>query len=97
MNEVGQLRHVLLRSPSEAFVDQSTASAHWHSLGYLGEPDYDNAVREHAALTSLLEGCGARVDKLPGAAALTMDAIYTRDAAVTVPPRVQVRGRCGPR
>lgn len=79
------LQHVLVRRPLEAFGDQRTVSAQWRSLDYLGEPDFDNAVREHAALAALLEQCGARVDYLPAAAGLSMDSIYTRDAAVIVP------------
>lgn len=84
MNEVGRLRRVLMRRPRDAFVNQHSASEQWRSLGYLGEPDFENAVREHAALAALLEECGARVDYLPGGDELTMDSIYTRDAAVTL-------------
>lgn len=85
MNEVGQLRRVLMRRPRDVFVNQRSVCKQWESLGYLGEPDFENAVREHAAFGAQLEESGARVDYLPGTDALTLDAIYTRDAAVAVP------------
>lgn len=79
--EVGELRRVLLRHAREAFGSRERVRAEWRGLGYLAEPDFDEACREYDAFAALLESRGVHIEWLPGDG-LGLDSVYTRDAAV---------------
>lgn len=77
-SEFGALRRVVVRSPEEA---TRGARHDWRDLGWSSPPDLSAAVREFEGFVRILEDAGAEVLRLEGDA-LTLDSIYTRDAAV---------------
>ena len=92
-NEYGRLTRVLVHSASVAFAG-GRIERQWRALNYTAPPDAARAAEEHRAFRDLVAGHGAQVDELPDDAALTLDAIYVRDAAV-VSPRGLVLCRMG--
>jgi N-dimethylarginine dimethylaminohydrolase len=85
LNEYGRIRRVALRAPAESFVDQARLDAEWRRLNYTARPGFAGAAAEYGRLVELLKGEGAAIDFLPAGAALTIDSIYVRDAAIVGP------------
>jgi len=84
-DEFSPLRRVLVRAPEAAFVDAARIEREWRALGYAAAPDLARAGDEHARLVEVLESLGARVQRLPADAAVGLDGIYVRDAALVSP------------
>lgn len=82
-NEFAPIRRLALRHARDAFTD-AAMEADWRRLGYLGRPHRDRALVEYDRFAELA-GAGAQVDLLPAGEALTLDAIYVRDALVVAP------------
>jgi N-dimethylarginine dimethylaminohydrolase len=79
---VGPIKGVLIKSPREAFVDQATIDAQWRTLFYFDRPDYEKALAEYEGFVSLLSRFGMEICYLPASDGVTLDSIYTHDAAV---------------
>jgi N-dimethylarginine dimethylaminohydrolase len=94
LNEFSLLQRVLVRPPHHACARQSDADAQWRTLNFTGCPDLALAQSQHEALRELLLRVGAQVDECPPDGALTLDAIYVRDAAIPT-PRGMILGRMG--
>lgn len=94
-NEYGPLARVLVHSPEIAFRRDSIAQQ-WRELNFTAAPDRRRAVEEYAAFTTLIGAAGARIEQLPDAGGLTLDAVYARDATV-ITPRGAVLCRMGKR
>lgn len=78
----GHLRRVLVKCPSEAFVNADQIAAQWKSLGYLGAPDLKQATVEHSHFVALLEQTGAEVISLPNDPRTGLDSLYCHDSAL---------------
>lgn len=76
---VSRLRRVIVKRPSDAFVDRDHITAQWQALGYTAPPELDAATREHGELTALLQRLGAEVLFLPSDATCTLDSLYPHD------------------
>jgi N-dimethylarginine dimethylaminohydrolase len=83
MNEVGRLRHVVLKHPRDAFADAATIAAQWQELNFAGPPDLDRAVAEYDRFVAAIRSVGAKVSFLQRDATTTLDSIYVRDASIT--------------
>jgi len=96
-NEYGSLRKVAVRTPEAAFVRDEKIGNEWRRLRFYSAPDFAEAVKEHTAFVEAVEAVGADVIKLGPAGALTLDAIYTRDALLVSPAGLIVcnMGRVG--
>jgi N-dimethylarginine dimethylaminohydrolase len=81
-SDVGQIRRVLLKHVRDAFVDDDRIDRQWRQLNYYGRPDLGRAIAEYDAFVGLLKDLGAEVVFLPKDAAVTMDSLYPRDAAI---------------
>lgn len=81
-NETAALAACVLMDPRTAWRSQEHVDAQWHDLGFTGRPDHARACDEHDAFAAVLEGQGVRVQGVPAASDLTLDAIYVRDASV---------------
>ena len=80
---VGRLRRVLVCSPRAAGWDQPSNTDRWRDLGFLHAPDFAAAQAQHDELCLQLEAAGAELFHLPGAADLSLDAVYTHDPSLT--------------
>lgn len=85
MNEYGALRRVVLRRARDAFVSPERVHAQWQDLNYPAPPEYDIALEQYHRFEAVLRDAGVRVDCLPAHDALSLDAIYVRDAVMTAP------------
>jgi N-dimethylarginine dimethylaminohydrolase len=79
---VGALERVMACSPRTAGWNQTERAARWRELGFLHEANFAVAQSQHEALCRELEAAGAEVVELPGAADLSLDAVYTHDASL---------------
>jgi N-dimethylarginine dimethylaminohydrolase len=84
-NEYLSLEQVLVKSPDAAFLDQQNVSKQWADHRYLACPDYDKAVREHAAFVEILTKSGAEVLTAPRHELTGIDSLYIRDSSIVTP------------
>lgn len=87
-NEFGELRRVALRHARDAFAGPGRAEDEWRALNFTAPPDVGLAVAQYDAFRELFRASGVRIDELPPASDLTMDAIYVRDASIVTPTGV---------
>jgi N-dimethylarginine dimethylaminohydrolase len=80
---VGPLQRVLICFPLDAGWNEAQRLSQWQELGFLREPDFAKAEAQHAVLRHELENAGAEIVELPGAADLSLDAVYTHDASLS--------------
>jgi arginine deiminase len=81
-SEVGTLKRLLLKHPSEAFVSKENIEAQWADLNYLGLPDYHRAVAEYEQFVQLLERRVPEIHYLPQRDRTGLDSIYVHDPVV---------------
>jgi arginine deiminase len=81
-SEVGALKRLLLKHPSEAFVSKENIEAQWADLNYLGLPDYHRAVAEYEQFVQLLERRVPEIHYLPQRDRTGLDSIYVHDPVV---------------
>jgi N-dimethylarginine dimethylaminohydrolase len=92
-NEYGCLSRVLLRPAHVAFAG-GRIEQQWRPLNFAAPPDLGRAIEQYAAFEALLAAAGVQVEALADDEALTLDAIYVRDASV-VSPRGLIMCRMG--
>jgi N-dimethylarginine dimethylaminohydrolase len=81
-SEVGTIKRLLLKHPSEAFVNDENIDTQWMALNYLGPPDYNHAVSEFEKLVELLERHVPEIHYLPHTDQAGLDSIYVHDPVV---------------
>ncbi len=79
---VDTLERVLVCSPRTAGWNQPERVARWRELGFLHEPNADQAQAQHEALCCQLASAGAEIVELPASNELSLDAVYTHDASL---------------
>ncbi len=84
-NEYAPLKRVAVRSPVQSWVGDAKIEAEWPRLHFRAQPELEAATVEFEAFVAKLSAAGADVIELGGDQALTLDAIYTRDALVVSP------------
>jgi N-dimethylarginine dimethylaminohydrolase len=84
-NEYGRLRDVALRPARDAFGSAAAIDRQWRGLNFGAPPDFGGAVEQWTAFSGILTASGARVHECPSDAALTLDAVYVRDASIATP------------
>ena len=82
LTEYDCLASVLVKHPREAFVSDSRIAAQWKRLNFSAPPDLSRAVAEYDRFLEIVVGSGCELISLPRRNGLTLDSIYTRDAAV---------------
>ncbi len=80
---VGQIKRVLVKHPSHAYINQESIGQQWKQLNYLSETDFEKACRDYDHFSQLLTDEGAVVDWLPVDTATGLDSIYTHDPVIT--------------
>jgi N-dimethylarginine dimethylaminohydrolase len=81
-NEYGGLTSVMLKRPSEAFIDDESIVNQWQVLNYTSKPDLDSAIIEYNELIDLFKRNGTDLHFLGQSESTGLDSIYTRDAAI---------------
>jgi N-dimethylarginine dimethylaminohydrolase len=81
-SDTGKIKSVLIKKAAEAFISEAHIEKYWQELNYLGKPDLAMAVQEYDQFEALLKKTGADIYYLPEEAAVNMDSIYCRDAAI---------------
>lgn len=84
-NEYAPLKRVAVRGPVVAWVDDAKIEVEWKRLHFRTQPDLVAAAAEFEDFVAKLKAAGADVIQLGGDQALTLDAIYTRDALAVCP------------
>lgn len=74
-----------LRRPEATFQSPTKIADEWQKLGYTQAPLMAEAAQEYDRLEATLKSVGAALDHLPADPALTIDALYVRDAAIVAP------------
>ena len=81
-SEVGTIKRLLLKHPSEAFVNDENIETQWMDLNYLGPPDYNHAASEFEKFVELLEKHVPEIHYLPHTDQAGLDSIYVHDPMV---------------
>ncbi len=81
-SEVGAIKRLLLKRPSEAFISEKNIEMQWEDLNYLGAPDYSRAMGEFEGFVGLLENQVPEILYLPQQDQTGLDSLYVRDSAV---------------
>ncbi|MDO4582083.1 MAG: arginine deiminase family protein [Bacillota bacterium] len=84
---VGKIDSILIKRPEQAFISQQHLDGQWRAYNYLGCPDYERTVREHAAFEEILKSHVKHIYALPADSGVGLDSIYTHD-----PLKITVRG-----
>jgi N-dimethylarginine dimethylaminohydrolase len=82
LSEVGAIKRLLLKHPSEAFISDENIDTQWMDLNYLAPPDYNHAVSEFEKLVELLERHVPEIHYLPHTDQAGLDSIYVHDPVV---------------
>src|SRR5690242_12202626 len=78
---VGPLQRVTVCLPRAAGWDDPARVGRWRELGFHHSQEYAQAQEKHEALCSELASSGADLLEMPGAAELSLDAVYAHDAS----------------
>ncbi|MEX3744522.1 dimethylarginine dimethylaminohydrolase family protein [Lysinibacillus xylanilyticus] len=79
------LKHVIVKHPKGAFRSQEHLSDEWKTFNYLSEPNYNEALREYAEFTSILEKYVEKIDYLPESEEVGLDSLYAHDPVKFTP------------
>jgi N-dimethylarginine dimethylaminohydrolase len=80
---VDRLQRVLVCSPRTAGWSRPERVARWRDLGFLHEPNAEQAQAQHEALCHELASAGAEILELPASNEFSLDAVYTHDASLS--------------
>jgi N-dimethylarginine dimethylaminohydrolase len=81
-SEVAPIRRLVVKSPTEAFVDERRIETQWRDLRYTARPDLKRAAAEHERFVEKLRGPEIEIIFLPRDEEAGLDSIYVRDATV---------------
>lgn len=84
-SEIGFIKRLLLKHPSEAFISDDHIEEQWIDLNYLGCPDFNRAVDEYDSFVELLEKQVPSIHYLPSNDQTGLDSIYVHDPVVMTP------------
>ncbi|WP_150283560.1 arginine deiminase family protein [Rummeliibacillus sp. TYF-LIM-RU47] len=73
------LERVIVKRPEESFINQENVSKEWKRFNYLEEPNYEEAVKEHATFISILKKHVPNIDYLPAFSDAGLDSLYAHD------------------
>ena len=81
-SEIGKLQSLYIKNVEQAFISEAHIEQHWRELNFLSKPDLNNALAEYKSFEAILKDQGTQLLYLPQDAAVNMDSIYCRDAAI---------------
>ena len=82
LSEHGRLTAVAVKHAREAFTSDAVIASQWKALNFSAPPDFSRALAEYDRFLEIVAASGCTLVSLPKGNGLTLDSIYTRDAAV---------------
>jgi N-dimethylarginine dimethylaminohydrolase len=82
LSEHGPLAAVVVKHARDAFISDVVIASQWKQLNFSAPPDFSRAIAEYDRFLELVSDSGCEIVSLPQGKGLTIDSIYTRDAAV---------------
>lgn len=81
-SEYLKIESVFIKPVESAFVSEVQLREQWRDLNYLSQPDFDISIDEYAAFEKIIHKNGVKIHHFPFDQALTLDAMYCRDASI---------------
>jgi N-dimethylarginine dimethylaminohydrolase len=81
LSEHAPLAAVVVKHARDAFISDAVIASQWKRLNFSAPPDFSRAVDEYDRFLDIVADTGCEIVSLPQASDLTIDSIYTRDAA----------------
>lgn len=82
LSEHGPLAAVAVKHARDAFISEAVIASQWKRLNFSAPPDFSRALAEYDRFLEIVAASGCEIVSLPQGSGLTLDSIYTRDAAV---------------
>lgn len=81
-SEYLKIESVFIKPVESAFISEVQLRAQWLDLNYLSQPDFDISIEEYTVFEESIRNSGAEIHHFPLDQALSLDAIYCRDASI---------------
>ena len=79
---VDPIKKILLKHPSNAFLNQRNINKQYLKLNYLAAPSFNNAISDYEIFVDLLKSFDIEIYYLPKDKSTSLDSIYTHDPCV---------------
>ena len=79
---VDPIKKILLKHPSNAFLNQRNINKQYLELNYLAAPNFNSAISEYEIFVDLLKSFDIEIYYLPKDNSTSLDSIYTHDPCV---------------
>ena len=79
---VDPIKKILLKHPSNAFLNQRNINKQYLELNYLAEPNFNSAISDYEIFVDLLKSFDIEIYYLPKDKSTSLDSIYTHDPCV---------------
>jgi len=76
---VGKIKSILIKRPTEAFINQENLNNNYEKFCYFGCPEYDKTLIEYETFESIIKNNVENVYYLPQDERTGLDSIYTHD------------------
>lgn len=80
-----QLKRVIVKHPTDAFVNEEHLRTYWREFNYLSKPDFEEAVQEYKAFIEIVDKYVQEIDYLPMSDRVGIDSIYAHDPVKFTP------------
>ena len=79
---VDPIKKILLKHPSNAFLNQRNINKQYLDLNYLAAPNFNSAISDYEIFVDLLKSFDIEIFYLPEDKSTSLDSIYTHDPCV---------------
>ena len=79
---VDPIKKILLKHPSNAFINQRNINEQYLELNYLAAPNFNSAISGYEKFVDLLKSFDIEIHYLPKDNSTSLDSIYTHDPCV---------------
>ena len=74
---VDPIKKILLKHPSNAFINQRNINEQYLELNYLAAPNFNSAISDYEIFVDLLKSFDIEIHYLPKDKSTSLDSIYT--------------------
>ena len=79
---IDPIKKILLKHPSNAFLNQRNINKQYLVLNYLAAPNFNSAISDYEKFVDLLKSFDIEIHYLPKDKSTSLDSIYTHDPCV---------------
>ena len=79
---VDPIKKILLKHPSNAFINQKNINEQYLELNYIAAPNFNSAISDYEIFVNLLKSFDIEIHYLPKDKSTSLDSIYTHDPCV---------------